>query len=547
MSEMKTGKLLFRIIPPCHQDASWLQTASVHFLLEEAPVEEDHSEVSYYLHATPRLTGRSTEYIGVVSIVRLGQKQGEKRLLRKFFPQKVFTQLPASFVSISFSVELFMALAKHLADSEMTFIDALHLITDQESPYYRMAKSDAFFKKAALRGGSMDSDVFSIARHYLFGERLVNLMEQNLSIRLKGFEPFEFGFQPSPVPDEDFPNRIVAFIGKNGTGKSTAIYKIAKILYASREDRRMMAGPVGEVLPGNSAFTRLLVVSYSAFDNFFFPGFGREGYRQLLSPEGQMRFRYLGVRDIAKESDVSGPGSDLNSYSDRTSRCVLKPVSVLAQEVAAYGQSIQGEKKRADLLDRIRKDLESFHPLLAEDVDRVLQDSSTGFFNTSTGHKFFIHAIMGILASIEQGSLLLFDEPENHMHPPMISTTIKYVRWILNDSGSYMFVSTHSPVVIQELFARNVYVVRRSGDECTVVHPRQETYGESLGLINSEVFDLTTDVTSFHQVFDRLYEVWGCAQMKKADQVIDKFEKELKTHLSNQMVAYLIGKKYVEA
>lgn len=58
---------------------------------------------------------------------------------------------------------------------------------------------------------------------------------------------------------------------------------------------------------------------------------------------------------------------------------------------------------------------------------------------------------------------------------------------------SVMFIATHSPVVLQEVFSNNVYVVRRYGEKSSITHPMIETYGASISDITTDVFDLNTD------------------------------------------------------
>ena len=538
----------------------------MHFLLEEAPIGNGY-DTSFFLHVTSKLTGKMIEFIGPVSIVKKGQQKKEKRLLRKYLPNRVFARLPDQFVSISFSVDLFMALSEYLSPKMLmneSFMKAFHLITGKESKYYSQIEKDDCFKAALGDVSRMDSEVFSIAQHYLErreldkSEKSLDVMKESLTIHLKGFEPFVFGFKPSPIQDKDFkvfPNRIIAFIGKNGTGKSTAIYRIARILYASPEDRLKLRVPVGHIEPDNAAFTRLLIVSYSAFDNFTFPVTEENGIQQLLSPEGSKRFRYIGIRNIKEEAKETTQYSDF--LKDRTNNCKLKSISFLANEIKEYYDVIQKDNKRLELLNKITQDLTD--PILSEDLSDIIDDSQTAFLKVSSGHKFFIQALLGILASIEPGSLILFDEPENHIHPPLVSKTIKYIRWILDDFNSFMFVSTHSPVVIQELFANNVYKVKRFGEKCFISHPNAETFGENLEVINTEVFDLSTDLSSAYDVFDKLYEEWNCGLLKDADSVIRVFQENLRKVLldekdankdrpilSNQMIMYLIGKKLSE-
>lgn len=109
-----------------------------------------------------------------------------------------------------------------------------------------------------------------------------------------------------------------------------------------------------------------------------------------------------------------------------------------------------------------------------------------------------------------------------------------------------MLVATHSPVILQETFSRNVYIIRKSKGVSSISHPQAETYGENFGFINSMVFDLTSDIVNYYLIFDKLYERWECGKLSSIDTVISKFKTELQcNHLSSQMTAYLVS-KYME-
>ena len=169
-------------------------------------------------------------------------------------------------------------------------------------------------------------------------------------------------------------------------------------------------------------------------------------------------------------------------------------------------------------------------------------DYEEAFLKYSTGIKFFLHTMSHIYAYNEDNSLLLFDEPENHLHPPMLSFMMNHIRDAIRHTHSVMLIATHSPVILQELFSRNVYVARRNGKLVSLSHPETETYGENFGFINNLVFRLNSDVSMFHDVFETLFEKWECRNCKNEEDVISLFQEKLKCNfLSSQMTAFLVN------
>ena len=106
--------------------------------------------------------------------------------------------------------------------------------------------------------------------------------------------------------------------------------------------------------------------------------------------------------------------------------------------------------------------------------------------------------------------------------------------------NSVVFISTHSPVIVQETFANNVYVIRRIGDGVTMTHPKIETYGANIGEITSEVFNLTSDNISYYKLFGYLYSKWDLEYKDTAESMLAEFESNLGHRISEQLSAFLV-------
>ena len=169
------------------------------------------------------------------------------------------------------------------------------------------------------------------------------------------------------------------------------------------------------------------------------------------------------------------------------------------------------------------------------------------FLNLSTGFKYYLHALSHVIAYIERDSMILFDEPENHIHPPMLSFMMSSLRYVIAQYNSILMVATHSPVIVQESFAENVYVVRNDNGHTTITHPRIETYGANIGEITSEVFDLTTDVSNYYEAYNKLYDTWSLnEEWGSVDEMLESFNNHMRGKVSNQMLSYIIYRYYDE-
>jgi hypothetical protein len=110
---------------------------------------------------------------------------------------------------------------------------------------------------------------------------------------------------------------------------------------------------------------------------------------------------------------------------------------------------------------------------------------------------------------------VLIDEPETHLHPPLLAAFLKSVRACLETFDGYAIIATHSPVVLQETPARYVQVLRRAADQNRVVAPSIETFAESIGVITQEVFNLGDGSTDWHETLRALARRYNLEQIEE--------------------------------
>ena len=105
------------------------------------------------------------------------------------------------------------------------------------------------------------------------------------------------------------------------------------------------------------------------------------------------------------------------------------------------------------------------------------EDAKVLFLDWSTGHKIVLHVVASLVAHARPRSLVLFDEPEAHLHPPLMAALMHSVRIVLTEVNALCVVATHSPVLLQETLARHVRRVSRIGSSLEVKTPQLETFG----------------------------------------------------------------------
>ena len=552
----------FRRIEKCWQNADRYNDTDVTFLLEENDWDDYGYQTTYNLHASKQLTKGSPEYLGTLRIMQKGQSTDDSYLLKQIFKNKAFGELPEDFVSVSMDVDLYMGINRYLDNKEdrLAVVKGLHLILGENSEFFDDSLyKDKCFTSSLLRDGS-SLDNFALQK----GFSLLNSSEYYYDLRKETLE-VKFEHVSNTInlhftsvesdDDERLPNGVVVFIGKNGSGKSTAIYRLAKLMYTDSTQRFRMKKKVGEIVPNNVGVSKMFLISYSPFDNFILPTSYSKDYIRLLKTgeDVNSRFVFCGIRDIAKEeADIQiGEDSDEERINqiidDRKKKTTLKDIETLAVEFSTAMTIVIEDyaykyAKWTEFLEGCRIN----QPSLFEDVKNIVfgttkEAMQERFLSLSTGHKFFIHAYARLLAYMDDNCLLLFDEPENHLHPPLLSFMMAEIRKLLARTHSVMFIATHSPVILQETFAKNVFVVRKNGSTTNISQPQIETYGANISAITSEVFDLTTEVTKFHDAINHLYKKWNMESEPSVERMLDRFEERLGHKLADQMESYLIN------
>jgi ABC-type lipoprotein export system ATPase subunit len=488
---------------------------------------------------------REENVIGPVKILKRGQTESDGLLVTRDFQK-----LSSKFCSVGDSLDYYerlRALGKigeavltHLRD----VIQSPSLVADfQDEPGWRKSlfrdQKDGGASYRNLAAGIVQGHYTAEPEDQQPFEFLVSGWSNSIEIDTRSQESHSHS-RP------ELPERVNVLVGRNGSGKSTLLSRLARVAFASTTER--VAPPLsdlGKMLPEGVGFPRIVVIAFSPFDNFKLPGADKRNRAQIAKDmqDGVGRFAFIGLRNFGAEAgmDISDlPNTMLGQQepdTDRVSQTLLKSIAELAADFDRYRSMISENSMRRSVLEKALLDLE---PGLLSDEwldsasSGIDQKASAWFMNLSTGHKIAVLAVYGLIACLESRSLVLIDEPETHLHPPLLSAMMHALRRILRQFESSALVATHSPVVVQECLAKHVHVVRREGEKFAIRPLLSETFGESIGVITAQVFGMQSDVTDFHGVLDRLV-----VKYKSLDEIEDKF---LGGAMSSQARAYVMSK-----
>jgi predicted ATP-dependent endonuclease of OLD family len=144
------------------------------------------------------------------------------------------------------------------------------------------------------------------------------------------------------------------------------------------------------------------------------------------------------------------------------------------------------------------------------------------FGNLSSGHKIVLLTITRLVETVEERTLVLLDEPEAHLHPPLLSAFVRALSDLLVNRNGVAIIATHSPVVLQEVPASCAWKIRRTGRTLAAERPDLETFGENVGVLTREVFGLEVTDAGFHQLLRD-----AAREESEFQNVVQKFDSEL--------------------
>lgn len=370
-------------------------------------------------------------------------------------------------------------------------------------------KDQDVFKHSFLRSTSYTSILYDYSDSAKKNEGITDFL-----VKIKNLE-FKSILNSKPSTN------IHAIIGSNGNGKSYILDRIVEDYLIHPEK--------------NKRIRKLIIISFSPFDKL-------SSYKRfLLDDSFDRKINYIGLKDFYIKI----------STSDRLIVEQVKNNEHLENEF--YTNFSLAIKKDRELLDKIIYEINKSHPnslfkeinlnsifnldenqdyinfkqkinsdkINYENKEIILKNkneleidfinstiSSEKFKNEtikkfrklSSGYQMIIYTLTSLIAYLEKGNLVLYDEPEVYLHPPLLLTYIKLLRTIFIEKNGMGIFATHSPILLQELPKNCVKILKgiKENKKINYLSCPVETYGSSITTINNEVFKLETINTGYY-------------------------------------------------
>lgn len=299
----------------------------------------------------------------------------------------------------------------------------------------------------------------------------------------------DFEVRPESVP----PTNVHVLIGRNGVGKTQCMRGLTEALLGRLGDEDHPPGAI-ELIHGpfdaEWSFAGLVLISFSAFDNYDLEPVATDA---------------MGSTQVGLRHKIKVDGKDQAS---------MKSPPELAVDFRKSLTRCRGGLKADRWHDAVRT-LET-DDLFAEADVTALLDLPAGrdwderaedlFKRLSSGHAIILLTVTRLVELVDEKTLVLLDEPEGHLHPPLLAAFIRCLSDLLVKRNGVAIIATHSPVVLQEVPQSCAWKLRRSRGVSVVERPTLQTFGENIGLLTREVFGLEVTRAGFHQLLRKAVE-----------------------------------------
>ncbi|MFS1069764.1 ATP-dependent nuclease [Enterococcus casseliflavus] len=494
-----------------------------HLLENFSDVQNDSLEDGYYLintgwddwftystsYALWIRFNNSTKYIGTTKIGSFNMKPGQRS---PDIPEK-FSSLDKTFFSLGNDEAYYVELnSQGISTYRETILDKLKDIAFDESLYEKAKQTNVF--NTSLTRDILPKTIKGRFRRLAKGN--VKLSNYHFSYKINN----NGGVLDFKVNHDILPSsNIHTIIGRNGVGKSHILNKMINSILNNGNDFNF------DTSYEDNFFSNILSVNFSTFEN-------KEIFENNTDKAKGHKYYHLSSSSESKET--------FEYHNSKMEKIIVDGMDALFIESlkACFSKKPKRWRECIEILysDPIFKSLNIIdlysNYLYDNDFLRVTHNL---FNKLSSGHKIVILTLTKLVELSEEKTLIIMDEPEMHLHPPLLGSFIRSLSYLLNNVNGVAILATHSPIILQETPINCVYKLSRDGDFHQAERPSIETFGENIGILTSEVFGLEVTDSGFHTVINKVVTL---------DLDVDQSREILHNHIGSEANNILTTKIY---
>ncbi|OSA94590.1 AAA family ATPase [Clostridium niameyense] len=450
--------------------------------------------------------------------------------IKKLIPNEVFDKLPDDFFSLGQDIGYYKKVNSFFEDENTEYYDSMQDLAYNYNRFQNLYDE----AESCLRNSLMRNlYVSNVEQFNRITKGQAELTEYSFDFRYNE-ERIDINVIPNSLP----PSNIHILIGRNGVGKTWLLHNIAcKLLENSgvstteleKSKKYSISDKFFIDCPQNS-FAGIIGLSFSVFDDALsIDILNPKDKEQILIDEFRKKYKYIGsisksqkdgktkiksVEDLANEflealSKISKSKNKVETYLDTCRNLNTDPMFYDNGFITIL-ESYFGNKKK-DITNALGVDEKGIN------VKKVDEQVGKYFKRLSSGHMIIILSLTLLAESIHEKTIVLIDEPETHLHPPLLSTYIRTLSFLLLKKNAVAIIATHSPIVLQEVPKDCVNRIVRTGENMEFDRISLESFATNTDSLTREVFGFELVKTGFYRLIEKELDNTFDESIKKFD------------------------------
>jgi predicted ATPase len=412
-----------------------------------------------------------------------------------------FQRLPDEYFSLGQDVDYYQKVSRLSARTRDLLLSGINDIV-LNPQLIELAQDEEVFRTSLLRGVSLSVIRGQFSRVLAGSPPLTNFEFKFVRPTSDKMSDIELGFEVS-VESKPSTN-IHAIIGRNGVGKTTLLNGMIEAITSkgNSESKFFDIESWNESPIASDYFSSLVSISFSAFDSFKPP-------LEQPDPSKGTCYFYIGLKN---EGGVLKELGDIHKDFVQALKSCLNQTSKRDRWLKAIN-TLESDENFASM---------GLRNLAQFNAEMLSAEAQKTIWRMSSGHAVVLLTITRLVATVEEKTLVLIDEPESHLHPPLLSAFVRALSELLHDRNGVSIIATHSPVVLQEVPKSCVWKLNRVGLTTEPYRPSIETFGENVGVLTREIFGLEVIKSGFHDLLVRSVE-----SGRNYEQVVSDYKDQL--------------------
>lgn len=424
-------------------------------------------------------------YVGAIKIGEQGLKTGRPNL------PEYFTCLSEEFFSLGQGISFYEELKNLGDDLREEILVSLNDIAYNNNYYFENINEDVL-KKSLMRDYSYVTVRGQFNRLAHGNEELSSYNFCYIHKNKYFFPPENLRLNYNVVPNSTPPTNIHVIIGRNGVGKTYLLSEMVNSIINNDDESFCEYNTEGK--NENSVdriFANLIYVSYSAFDH---------DIPISSNHNSSIKYSYIGLKKKSDEGSLSNKDSKelKEEFGKAIERCYRTSRINLWKRII---ETLNSDPIFEEI--NISAFFDNYQPSERYELkewENLKEKAKKCFEELSSGHKIVLLSLSSLVSLVEERTLVIMDEPEIHLHPPLLAAFTRAISQLLIIKNGVAIIATHSPVVLQEVPSSCVWNLRRRGSSLIAERPKIECFGENVGLLTSEIFKHEVLESGFHKL-----------------------------------------------